>query len=44
MKNKIKVASLLGAVLVSTTSLATKVNNIEVKNLKELPKEFILKV
>ncbi|WP_288867391.1 POTRA domain-containing protein [uncultured Sneathia sp.] len=42
MKNKIKVASLLGAVLVSTTSLATKVNNIEVKNLKELPKEFIL--
>lgn len=42
MKNKIKVASLLGAVLVSTTSLATKVNNIEIKNLKELPKEFIL--
>lgn len=42
MKNKLNTKLILLASLISTTTLATTINDIEVSNLKELPKEFIL--
>lgn len=42
MKNKLNTKLILLASLISTTTFATTINDIEVSNLKELPKEFIL--
>lgn len=42
MKNKLNTKLILLASLISTTALSTTINDIEVSNLKELPKEFVL--